>query len=194
MTLGDDMKTLENLIDEREALESQIAGRRQRAVDLAAELAGLIDDLLVADESDRPTLVQERAGLVAERDALADEIDELERRRDVAYLSYYELAEALAKDTYDQVNAAWREVKTAFEMALGQQRRFLNVGGGFSPDRDKRRIELAELTASLKAKIQIANRERLQARRAYEAAQARTEEARTHVLQSANGGLVLVRE
>jgi IS5 family transposase len=37
-------------------------------------------------------LTTERAGLVDDRDALADEIEELERRRNVAHLSYCSFA------------------------------------------------------------------------------------------------------
>ena len=172
------------LEQERMVAEGMIADKLIALQQIVGQLESVIAKLIEADPEARPQLIERRWSLVAERDALTDEIVELEHRRDSSYLAYYLLQEEQAQVALETARREAAKARQARDAAAGALRRFQAGRDGKTytrEERETRYVELETEAARCKAESVLAGRVHREARNRWEAAQRETEQARQQV-------------
>jgi hypothetical protein len=172
--------TLQKRFDD---LTERVARKHAELVAIEAELGGLISRLVDAPEKARAALIARRAELVNLADVLRDELQELNNRKDAAYLAIFEYRESEAKSKLENLAAQQLEQRKALEKLDRTLLHFMNRGGRTPETKDSAR-ELLRLNtdqATAKAELQIATRHTTLARLAYEKAKVEAEQVRQSV-------------
>ena len=139
-------------------IEARLTAKQADMAAAAAKLQDMTARLLSATDGQRPALLQERALLVSDRDALADELRELKRRWTLAAIAPYEAAEAEAAAfvtlCYERETAA----RIVLGEAMEEQRRWLSVERRklTQEDGDRETAVWVGRVAKLRAESQIA--------------------------------------
>ena len=157
-------------------LERRLAGKLADLDATGGKLAELTGRLLDSSEGQRPKLLQERAALVVEGDALRAEVAELKGRLRLAELAPFEQAEAEAAALVETLKGRETKARVTLNAALDEQRRFLNArGSGLTREQhDKKEAEWAGKVAKLRAEGHIASDALRQAAFAHQHAHDRT--------------------
>lgn len=140
-------------------LEARLTAKQADMAAATAKLQDMTARLLDATDGQRPALLQERALLVSDRDALADELRELKRRWTLASIAPYEAAEAeaaaFATLCYERETAARRVLNAA----LDDYRHWLNdrTAAATTEEHDKQEADWAAKQARLRAEAKIAH-------------------------------------
>ena len=164
-------------------IERRIEAKQADYETAAGKLADVRARLIDATDGQRAKLLQERMLIVADRDALADEVRELKRRYALAAIAPYETAEAdaaaFAALCYERETAARR----ALNAALDDYRHWLNdrTAAATTEEHDKQEAAWAGRLATLRAESQIAHDATWKAGHARERAHNETAAMRQHL-------------
>lgn len=132
--------------------------RVARLAEIDAEMVAIVDALLDAGNDTRPPLIAQRADLVAERDALHDEIAELAERQAAADREKAEIAVEATVATVKALEAERRQAHNVYTEALTTRRRFLNAPRrGDTAQATMKRAELDAAIIEAKAVLEVAS-------------------------------------
>jgi hypothetical protein len=174
------MKDALTLQDEYTDLVNRCEATRAELDQVKDDLITLIGDLVESDSKNRPALVLKRTELVNQRATLTDELTELERRRDIAYLAPLELAVSEAQAELDKRQETAKASKAAMDAAVNDMLRFNNgpSKGSFSEAKDKQRIEIETRKAHAMAQSSVDGQYYFRAQNQLRRAQADLEDAK----------------
>ncbi|MHB0874514.1 MAG: hypothetical protein ACYC5O_00575 [Anaerolineae bacterium] len=175
--------TLETLASEYDQLAERATAKCADLARVGDELRDLVADLVDAKAKERPAFIARRAELVTERDVLADEAAELERRRDVVYLARYELAASLALAEAIEAHQRSTAAKLAREAILRERQLWMAKQGRHSETEESIQLigEFAARLARAEAEGQIAHRQAEHARLVREHAEQELAEVRAEL-------------
>ena len=139
-------------------IEARITAKQADYEATAAKLADVTARLIDATDGQRAKLLQERMMIVADRDALQDELRELKRRYALAAIAPYEQAEADAAAFVTVCAERATKARIALGEAMEQQRVWQSIDRRklTQEDGDREAAEWAGKLAKLRAESQIA--------------------------------------
>jgi hypothetical protein len=176
-------KTTETFEDEI-AFFDKLATSKQTAYNAACqEMQALAGQLLEAKDGERPALIKKRSALVAERDALRDEVSEAKRRRDSATLAIAQLEYDLALTEARRLAELGGQQRKKLDEAIREEQHFLNAGRR-GMDKAAGDVELLRISTQLalaRAESQILARDAEQAGNLAERAKADLEVTRAEL-------------
>lgn len=161
-----------------EELEARITALKANKTAVDVELGSVISRLVDAKESKRPELITRRAELRDQAGIFMDELGELQRRRDAAYLAIFEYRENVAKTEFDRCIRVGSEARRAMEAAIETHRRGLGGHRAQTEEDIRKMAQLESEKSKAIAESQICTRNTERARREYEDARDQTAEVK----------------
>lgn len=154
------MNHSESLQMDYELLTERTRAKRAELTEIQRELKDLANALVDSDAKTRPSLVQKRASLAADRDACTDEWAELGRRRNVAHLAIYQYALEQAQAKANEIDNLVRQKGGELNEALDERRHFYNGGRSRLPEPEGDNMAVALDVKIARLKVETANLER----------------------------------